>query len=99
MMPIRAVAIACSLAAFIGAGHAQTSPPQPTVVQTVTGDSNTSIGVNNGQVTINTVDPNVLAAMAKTFANEMAATTAARAQAEAKAAELATKLGFTSAAV
>jgi hypothetical protein len=52
--------------------------------------------INN---TINKQDPAVLAAMAKTFADQVAATTEAKAQAEAKAAELATKLGFTSAAV
>jgi hypothetical protein len=52
--------------------------------------------INN---TINKQDPEVLAAMAKTFADQVAATTEAKAQAEAKAAELATKLGFTSAAV
>ena len=44
-------------------------------------------------------DPAILAAMAKTFADQMAATTEAKAQAEAKAAELGTKWGFTSAAV
>jgi hypothetical protein len=49
--------------------------------------------------TITTQDPAVLAAMAKTFADQIAATTEARGQAEGKAAELAAKLGFTSAAV
>ena len=49
--------------------------------------------------TVNKQDPAVLATMAKTFADQMAATTEAKAQAEAKAAELATKWGFTSAAV
>src|SRR5262249_35107821 len=52
--------------------------------------------INN---TINKQDPVVLAAMAKTFADQMAATTEAKAQADAKAAELAAKLGFTSAPV
>ena len=52
--------------------------------------------INN---TINKQDPAALAAMAKTFADQMAATTEAKAQADARAAELATKLGFTSAAV
>src|SRR5271166_1585006 len=100
MIPMRAVVIACSLATVIGAGRAQTPPlPQPTVVQNVTGNGNTNVGVNNGQITINGVDPNVLATMAKTFANEIAATATARAQAEANSAELAAKLGFTSAAV
>jgi hypothetical protein len=47
--------------------------------------------------TVNKQGPAVLAAMTKTFADLLAATTEARSQAEAKAAELATKLGFTSA--
>jgi hypothetical protein len=51
------------------------------------------------QNTINKQDPAVLSAMTKTFADQMTATTEARAKAEAKAAELATKLGFTSSAV
>jgi hypothetical protein len=99
MIPIRTAVIAGSLAMLIGVAGAQTPPPQPAVVQNVTGNNNTNIGVNNGQITINGADPSVLAAMAKTFANEMAATATAKAQAEATAAELATKLGFTSAAV
>src|SRR5271157_175070 len=100
MMSIRAVAIAGSLSTVIGVAGAQTPPPpQPAVVQNVTGNSNTNVGVNNGQITITGVDPNVLATMAQTFANEMAATATARAQAEANSAELAAKLGFTSAAV
>jgi len=49
--------------------------------------------------TVNRQDPAVLAAMAKTFADQMAATTEARAKAEAKAAELATQLGLTSTAL
>src|SRR3954451_16294628 len=48
---------------------------------------------------VNKQDPAVLAAMTKTFSDQMAATTEARAKAEAKAAELAQKLGFTSSAV
>jgi tetratricopeptide (TPR) repeat protein len=100
MMPIRAVMFACSLATQIAVAHAQTGPnTQPNIVQNSTGNGATNIGVINGQVTINGVDPNVLAAMAKIFANEMAATATAKAQAEANSAELATKLGFTSAAV
>jgi hypothetical protein len=51
------------------------------------------------QNTVIKQDPAVLAAMVKTFADEMAATNEARVQAEAKAEELATKLGFTKAAV
>jgi tetratricopeptide (TPR) repeat protein len=100
MTPIHAVAIAGSLASLIGVAPAQTAPnAQPNVVQNSTGNGATNIGVINGQVTINSADPAALAAIAKTFANEMAATAMARAQAEARAAELATKLGFTSAAV
>jgi hypothetical protein len=52
--------------------------------------------INN---TVNKQDPAALAAMAKTFADQMTATTEAKAQAEARAAELAIKFGFTSAAV
>jgi tetratricopeptide (TPR) repeat protein len=52
--------------------------------------------INN---TVNKQDPAVLAAMAKTFADQMTATTEAKAQAEVRAAELATKFGFTSGAV
>ena len=100
MMLIRAAAITGPLLTLIGTAGAQTPPiPQPAVVQSVTGNSNTNIGINSGQVTINGVDPAVLVAMTKTFTNEMAATTAAKAQAETRAAELAKELGFTSAAV
>src|ERR1700731_1003453 len=60
------------------------------------GGSVSNSTINN---TINKQDPAVLAAMAKTFADQMTATTEAKAQAEAKTPELATKLGFTSAAV
>jgi tetratricopeptide (TPR) repeat protein len=52
--------------------------------------------INN---TVNKQDPAVLAAMTKTFADQMATTTEARVRAEAKAADLAQKLGFTSSAV
>jgi hypothetical protein len=57
--------------------------------------------VSNSTITntVNNQDPAVLAAMVKTFAVQMTATTEARAQAEARAAELATKFGFTAAAV
>ena len=59
-----------------------------------------SVGAHSPiQNTINKQDPAVLAAMTKTFADQMAATTEARVKAEAKAAELAQKLGFTSTAV
>ena len=60
------------------------------------GGSVTNATINN---TVNKQDPTVLAAMAKTFADQMAATTEARVKAEAKAAELGQKLGFTSSAV
>jgi hypothetical protein len=49
--------------------------------------------------TVNQQDPAVLAAMAKTFAEQIAATTEAMAQAAANAKEWAAKWGFTSAAV
>jgi class 3 adenylate cyclase/tetratricopeptide (TPR) repeat protein len=83
----------------LSVARAQDTTPPPTVMLNVSGNNNTNIGVNSGQITINGVDSAVLTAMATTFANEMSATAAARAQAEARAAELATKLGFTSAAV
>lgn len=60
------------------------------------GGSVSNSTINN---TINKQDPAVLAAMAKTFADQLAATTEAKAQADAKAAELGAKLGFTTAAV
>jgi tetratricopeptide (TPR) repeat protein len=76
---------------------------------TVAGESSTatesiiiqgSVGAHSPiQNTINKQDPAVLEAMTKTFADQMAATAEARAKAEAKAAELAQKLGFTSNAV
>ena len=62
----------------------------------VIGGSVTKSTINN---TINKQDPAVLAAMAKTFADQIAATTEARAQAEARVADLASKLGFTTSAV
>jgi len=49
--------------------------------------------------TVNNQDPALLAALTKTFADQTAATAEARAKAEAKAAELAQKLGFTASAV
>jgi tetratricopeptide (TPR) repeat protein len=57
--------------------------------------------VSNSTITntVNNQDPAVLAAMVKTFADQMTATTEAKAQAEARAAELGAKFGFTSAAV
>src|SRR5215469_12098032 len=69
-----------------------------TVTESIVIEGSVSGGstINN---TINKQDPAVLAAMAKTFADQIAATTEAKARADAKATELATKLGFTSAAV
>jgi tetratricopeptide (TPR) repeat protein len=63
------------------------------------GGSVSNSTINNTINKFNEQDPAVFAAMAKTFADQMTATTEAKAQAEAKTAELATKLGFTSAAV
>jgi tetratricopeptide (TPR) repeat protein len=70
-----------------------------TIEQRLECSNNTNIGVNNGQVTINQQDPAALAAMARVFADQMSATTEARAKAEARVADLAAKLGFTTAAV
>jgi tetratricopeptide (TPR) repeat protein len=57
--------------------------------------------VANSQITntVNQEDPVVLAAMTKTFADLIAASAEARAKADARAADLAAKLGFTSSAV
>ena len=57
--------------------------------------------VANSQITntVNQEDPVVLAAITKTFADQIAASAEARAKADARAAELAAKLGFTSSAV
>jgi tetratricopeptide (TPR) repeat protein len=81
------------------------APPRSVEAASTGGNVTEGIGIG-GSVSNSTIkntiikqDPAVLAAMAKTFADQMAATTEAKAQAEAKAAELATKLGFTSAAV
>jgi tetratricopeptide (TPR) repeat protein len=63
------------------------------------GANSTNIGVINGQVTINNADPSVLAAMAKTFADQISATAEAKAKAQAQAADLAEKLGVTASAV
>lgn len=68
------------------------------IVQHSEGAGATNIGVVQGSVTINGIDPSILTVMAQTFAGQVAATAEARAQAEAKAAELATKLGVTTAA-
>jgi hypothetical protein len=77
----------------------------PAVAQSQGAKSTESIAiagsVSNSTIynTVNRQDPAVLEAMAKTFADQMAANTEAKALAEAKAAELATQLGFTSAAL
>src|SRR6266851_3257775 len=69
----------------------------PTAIEGVAvGGSVSNSTINN---TVNKQDPAVLAAMTKIFADQMAVTTEARAKAEAKAAEVAQKLGFTSTAV
>src|SRR5215813_3620250 len=78
--------------ASVGAASNTSTAAESIIIEGSVRDST----INN---TINKQDPAVLAAMAKTFADQMVATAEARAQAEAKAAELATKLGFTSAAV
>ncbi len=57
--------------------------------------------VSDSQIinTVNQVDPAVLAAITKIFADQMAAGGEARANADARAADLAGRLGFTTAAV
>jgi tetratricopeptide (TPR) repeat protein len=84
-----------------GSGQAPAAAPgQGTKIeQHSTGANSTNIGVINGQVTINQQDPSALAAMAKTFADQVSATAEAKAKAEAQAADLAAKLGVTSSAV
>jgi hypothetical protein len=92
-------------AVFVVAAAVVGAPPWPVEAAGTSSAVTESIeiggSVSNSTInnTINKQDPAVLAAMAKTFSDQMAATTEAKAQAEAKAAELATKLGFTSAAV
>jgi tetratricopeptide (TPR) repeat protein len=73
--------------------------PVGSIVQNSTGANSTNIGIINGQVTINGIDPAVLVAMTKTFADQQSATTADKAKAEARAAEMAAKLGITTSAV
>ena len=88
------------LAATVGAGllyPVRAASDGPTAAEGIAiGGSVSNSTINN---TVNKQDPIVLAAMTKIFADQMAATTEARAQAEARAAELAQKLGFTSSAV
>jgi tetratricopeptide (TPR) repeat protein len=88
------------LAVAIGAGlpcSVKAASGSPTVTEGIAiAGSVSNSTINN---TVNKQDPVVLAAMTKTFADQMAATTEARAKAEAKAAELAQQLGFTSSAV
>ena len=56
--------------------------------------------VENSPITIiNNQDPAVLAAITKTFTDQLAASVEARTRADTKAAELAQKLGFTASAV
>src|SRR5262249_29905960 len=69
--------------------------------QSVTAPNGVAVGGNieHSSIVINNQNPAVLAAMAKTFADQMTATTEAKAKAEAKAGELSAQLGFTKAAV
>jgi hypothetical protein len=97
-VPFRAVLfVAAFLAAVVPLWTIDAAGDSPTATEGI------AIGGSVNDSTIkNTVikqDPAVLAVMAKTFADQIAATTEARAKAEAKAAELATQLGFTKAAV
>src|SRR5271166_4531265 len=100
--PMRAAWLLLALALPAGAVRAQTAAapsPVASVTQTTTGDHNTTIGIVNGQVMISGVDPATVASMVKTFTDQISATAEARAQAEARAAEMGAKLGFTTLAV
>ncbi|HME26730.1 MAG TPA: hypothetical protein VKI44_36300 [Acetobacteraceae bacterium] len=99
---MRAAWLLLALALPAGAVRAQTAAapsPVASVTQTTTGDHNTTIGIVNGQVMISGVDPATVASMVKTFTDQISATAEARAQAEARAAEMGAKLGFTTLAV
>lgn len=92
-----AALVAAAVVVGVPPWSAEAASTSGTVTESIEiGGSVSNSTINN---TINRQDPAVLAAMAKTFADQLAATTEAKAQAEAKAAELATKLGFTSAAM
>jgi hypothetical protein len=77
--------------------------PDPcTGQQTVTAPGGVAVAGNieNSPISIiNNQDPAVLATITKTFTDQIAATAEAKAKAEANAAELAQKLGFTTSAV
>jgi hypothetical protein len=69
--------------------------------QSVSAPSGVAVGGNieHSSIIINNQNPVILAAMAKTFGDQMTASAEARAKAEAKAGELSEQLGFTKAAV
>jgi hypothetical protein len=98
---VTAIWVTAFLIAAVIAGALPRSVEAAGTTSTVTESIEIGGSVSNSTIinTINKQDPAVLAAMAKTFADQLAATTEAKAQAEARAAELATKLGFTSTAV
>jgi len=99
---MRAAWLLLALAVPAGTARAQSAAPPPpvaSVTQTTNGDHNTTIGIVNGQVTISGVDPATVASMVKTFTDQISATADARTQAEARAAEMGAKLGFTTLAV
>jgi tetratricopeptide (TPR) repeat protein len=98
----QAIIASFGLALILAAGAAL-SLPAKAASDGPTASEGIAIGgsVNNSTInnTVNKQDPAVLTAMTKIFADQMAATTEARVRAEAKAADLAQKLGFTSSAV
>ena len=91
------VAVACAALLAVTSVSAAQDRPGPVATEGI------AVGgsVSNSQITniVNQQDPATLAALSKTFADQMAVSAEARAKAEAHAAELASKLGFTSSAV
>src|SRR5215469_211865 len=80
-------------------GAADAPAAATSVMQSATGDHNTTIGIVNGHVTIIGIDPATVASTVQTFTDVISATVEARALAEARAAEMGAKLGFTTLAV
>ena len=91
-----------ALGFFIAAAVIDPCAAQPIVM--APGDVAAGGSIENSQVsminkTVNNQDPAVLAALTKTFTDQIAATAEAKAKAEANTAELAQKLGFTASTV
>ena len=91
------VLITAAVVAVLPSWSVEAASDSRTVTEGISIEGSVSNSTINN--TVNKQDPAVLTAMAKTFADQMTATTEAKAQAEVRAAELATKFGFTSAAV